>query len=576
MVAHRALCHQQRRTGYNARTVTRCRRDPALIHVLALVLLGAALYLPHLGTAGLLDPSEPFYPLTARQMRESGDLLTPRLFGQPQWEKPPLTYWLILASTRLMGESEAAARLPSALSAILLLLVTYAVGRRLFERPAVALLGSAMLAVCGKSVALGRLAFTDMTLALCVWTSVWGATLVFWGPRRPALGWLVYWAAAGAGWLTKGPVALLIPSMAVWWYAIASNRQREIRPLQYLSGYALLAVIVVPWYTLMTAWYGTDFLYQSLVHENVRRFFIAEHSGSDRWHFYPLAVLIGLWPWSVLVPAALLRALRLARRRSAGLPEAAVLLGGLVVTSVTVLTLSKSKLASYIYPVYPALTLLAALWLVETHRAVRHSARRRAGLAIAWVCVPLAATAGMAVYLTRTGLTEALAPALVCGSLLTAMGALLCRALGAKRPAAPAAAAALAAVLCVWTVYGSFLPRVEKRFSARPWAAEARQAGLGGAVSSKMCVRGVVYYTGVSHPVVVAGDGPRAWYTPHPLAVVSDTPGLLAQSGQSWPQAGYLRPKDKRMLEVSSNGRLKITEISADTERLLVRLDPSG
>lgn len=550
-------------------------RTSALVHSALLIALGAALYLPALGRVGLLDPSEPFYALTAREMLDRQDLSTPVIFGAPQWEKPPLTYWLIVASYRILGESEAAARLPSAVAAILLVLVTYAVGRRLYDRPLTALVAAVMLATAGKTVALARLAFTDMLLALCVWTSVWGVTLVFFGQRRPALGWAVYWVAAGAGWLTKGPVALIVPSMAVWAFALTSGRKREIRPAHYAAGYALFVVIVVPWFALMTYRHGTGFLYEFFVHENIRRFFIAEHGGSDRWHFYPLAVLLGLWPWSALVPMALARGAHLARRASAGLPESALLLMGLVVTSGLFFSVSKSKLVSYIYPLYPALTLLAALWAVEAVRTARGTRTLRLWLLFLWVLAPIAGSTALCVYATRTGLPDLLIPAMAGGLLFTAMGTLLFYASRSARPAAPAAAAVLSCVALVWVAYSQVLPGAERRFSSRPWAEEARRLGLGGAVTSKMCVRGVSFYTGVPRPVVVAGDGMRAFYTPHALEAVADTPGLLGQPGLVWPVAGYLRDKEIRMLEVSSNGRLRITEIDSDAKRSLVRLEPA-
>src|SRR5207248_3465130 len=63
-----------------------------------------------LGTLGLIDPDEPFYAQTAREMIQTGDWLTPRIFGAPQFEKPILYYWLVAGSFRYLGESEFAGR----------------------------------------------------------------------------------------------------------------------------------------------------------------------------------------------------------------------------------------------------------------------------------------------------------------------------------------------------------------------------------------------------------------------------------------------------------------------------------
>ena len=89
-----------------------------------------------LGFIGLIDPDEPFYAETAREMVETGDWLTPHIFGQPQFEKPILYYWLVAASFEGFGITEFAGRLPTAVFATLIVLMTYAFGARIFNRRA--------------------------------------------------------------------------------------------------------------------------------------------------------------------------------------------------------------------------------------------------------------------------------------------------------------------------------------------------------------------------------------------------------------------------------------------------------
>ena len=81
------------------------------------VLAAVALpYFIHLGTSSLWDANEAFYAETPREMLESGDYLAPRFNHQLRPQKPPLTYWLVLASYNLFGVSEFAVRLPGALA----------------------------------------------------------------------------------------------------------------------------------------------------------------------------------------------------------------------------------------------------------------------------------------------------------------------------------------------------------------------------------------------------------------------------------------------------------------------------
>src|ERR1700691_4200920 len=76
-------------------------------------------YFSHLGVIGLVGPDEPRYAWIARAMAETGDWVTPRLYGRPWFEKAPLYYWGAALSFNLFGVSDVAARLPSAISALL-------------------------------------------------------------------------------------------------------------------------------------------------------------------------------------------------------------------------------------------------------------------------------------------------------------------------------------------------------------------------------------------------------------------------------------------------------------------------
>src|SRR6476619_3824931 len=86
-----------------------------------------------LGYASLLDPDEAHYAELTREMLHSGSWLVPLLDGKPFIDKPVLFHWLQGASVMLLGETEFAARLPSALAAVSLFAVTRWVGTALFD-----------------------------------------------------------------------------------------------------------------------------------------------------------------------------------------------------------------------------------------------------------------------------------------------------------------------------------------------------------------------------------------------------------------------------------------------------------
>src|SRR5262245_17247383 len=129
-----------------------------------LLALSAALLLLRLGDVPLLGPDEPRYARVAVEMSRSGDWVTPQLQGQPWLEKPVLYYWLAGGAYALLGETEAAARLPSVAAALLLVGTTAILGARLYGSAA----GLHSGFVLGTSLLLfvyGRAAAMDMLLA---------------------------------------------------------------------------------------------------------------------------------------------------------------------------------------------------------------------------------------------------------------------------------------------------------------------------------------------------------------------------------------------------------------------------
>jgi 4-amino-4-deoxy-L-arabinose transferase-like glycosyltransferase len=94
------------------------------VQAFVLAVLVFFLFWWRLGTLGLIDPDEPFYAMTTREMVQSGDWVTPRLFGEPQFEKPILFYWQTCLSQTFFGDNEFAARLPGTLAATFLVFLT--------------------------------------------------------------------------------------------------------------------------------------------------------------------------------------------------------------------------------------------------------------------------------------------------------------------------------------------------------------------------------------------------------------------------------------------------------------------
>jgi 4-amino-4-deoxy-L-arabinose transferase-like glycosyltransferase len=319
-------------------------------------------YLVGLGRSSLWDANESFYAETPREMLEAGDYLAPRFNYQVRAQKPPLVYWAVLGSYRLLGVSELGVRVPGALAALGTLAFTFGIARTLGS-PLSGLVAVALVATTPRVFVLARRLPIDILLLLWLTGSAYCLARIARGRSGPGTRLLLYTLLA-LGFLTKGPVAWLIPGAAYVGYGLLSGRfrPRELRPLQ---GAAVVALLVLPWYVLIYRAHGWTYIADFFLRDNLGRF-AAESFGPARGPLYYLPTyLADFFPWSVLsIPA--LYAVWSDRRR---LRDQPALLLPLVWCAVVfaVFSLARNKQEYYIAPLYP---MMAALLAIAFERAL--------------------------------------------------------------------------------------------------------------------------------------------------------------------------------------------------------------
>jgi len=319
-----------------------------------LALLSYALFFYGLGSIGLVGPDEPRYAAIAREMVLTGDYITPRLYGMPWFEKPPLMYWLAALAYRIFGFNEAGARFPSALSATLCVFLIYWCGRKLWGR-AEGFLVALVAATSIGSFAFARAASMDMLLTACL-----TAVLVFFlfsyndpTPRRRIWQCASY-ASLGLAVLAKGPVGLLLPALSLGGFILLRGRWREWRDW-YPKGLWITLAIAGPWYLFCTVLNGREFLQIFFINHNVERFTSTIY-GHDRPFLFFLPVLLLLtFPWTFLLISV--------ARRKFGRNDHILLWWALV--PLVFFSFSGSKLPGYILPIVPPLALLTGKELVQ-------------------------------------------------------------------------------------------------------------------------------------------------------------------------------------------------------------------
>ena len=312
------------------------------------------LYFFRLTGTGLLKEDEPRYASIGREMARSGDWITPRLWGQPWFEKPALLYWMTGASFRAGLSSDLAPRLPVALLSVLFLAFFHWFLRREFgERPA--WFSTAILATSAWWLAYSYIGVTDLPLSVFFSTAILlGMIWLRTGTER----WLIAAAAAlGFAVLAKSLVPLALSIPFAWQ---ARSRWKEL--LGWKPVGAFLAV-AAPWYALCYFKNGSVFI-QTLFWEHQLGRFRSDALGHGQpfWFYLPV-LLAALFPWT---PALVL----LFRPRLYSDSIRMFLLLWLVF-GLIFFSLSTNKLPGYILPLLPAAAALAGLALAEAQGAAR-------------------------------------------------------------------------------------------------------------------------------------------------------------------------------------------------------------
>ena len=312
-----------------------------------------------LGTLGLIDPDEPFYAQTAREMVKSGDWVTPQIYGEPQFEKPILYYWLVAASFKALGETEFAGRMPATLFATLLTLLVWWFSSRVWNARA-GFLAALVMATGLEFCVMSRLMLTDVPLA----TFIAGSVFCYWfAVREPEqrhkwMFWHLVWAAFAV--LTKGPLGLIVTIMATVAFSLGTKRPMLFRGRGFWWGLAAYAVIVVPWYGAMFAWYAKPFWEEFFIRDNWLRMFVAEHPSNNHIWYYPGLLLLGSLPWMPAVALTVRRAWGRLRE-----DEAAYFQWCWLLTSLVFLTAAQSKIPSYAFYLFVPLAVLIGRTLDE-------------------------------------------------------------------------------------------------------------------------------------------------------------------------------------------------------------------
>ncbi len=352
-------------------------RSPGRARAWTVVVVLAAICLPMfwaLGRWPLLDPDEGRNAEVAREMLSLGSWVVPHFNGLPFLDKPPLLFWAIAGSFRVLGPTELAARLPAVLSAVVTVLLTFALTRML-ARTRTALVAATVVATAPLIFVYARLTIFDMLFTALVTMALTCLVRQRLGGRRAL--WLGLAAfAMGLACLTKGPVGVALPLIA--WAAgrgalPTSEPPRERWPIVLAVG--VFVATVTPWLVLVIR-AEPAFLHYAVIDETLLRF-----TSTARFHrgepvYYPLLVAVtGLGVWAAVLLGT---APALVRRASAPVAFAARVAAAIIVF----FSISASKRAGYVLPALVPLAIVIAAGIEAAPRQALAALRITAAGAI--------------------------------------------------------------------------------------------------------------------------------------------------------------------------------------------------
>ena len=325
----------------------------------------------HLGDFSLLSPDEGRNAEVAREMKVSGSWLVPTYDGATYLDKPAFFFKASALALKAFGDTEWAARLPSALSAWLWLMLLFAFCRRAYG-PTTASLAVVVIALTPLFEAFARIVIFDMMLGLFVSSAILAAYRAGEVEGKARRHWyLLATLAAGLATLVKGPVGFLVPLLVMSVYHAVSGRRALIGSFFRLSHVLLFLAIVLPWFVGLSI-ACPDFPYYGIMKESIARFTTPEFRRTQPFYYYGLIIAGCFFPFSLILPAAI----REGFRRSYRLHDADRLFVVWALVVVVFFSLSQSKLPGYILTGMVALGVLVARVLAQALEAHEEVARR--------------------------------------------------------------------------------------------------------------------------------------------------------------------------------------------------------
>jgi len=397
--------------------------QPSKRHILIILAIWLALYVPGMFSPPLLDDADSVHAEAAREMVLRHDWSTMYVNGFRYLEKAPLMYWGNAIAYTLFGVSEWTARLPLTLSVLGLLLSTYHFGRRHLTRRA-GLYAAIVLALSFGPYIFTRILIPDLPVG---WFLLIGFDFFLQGLKQETPSRLSCWGlaiASAVNVLTKGLIGIVFPVGIILVYLFLTGNLRHLLKMRLVSSFLIFLAVAAPWHIIAglrnpAAGQSRGFFWFYFVNEHFLRYLNKRYPRDyDTVPFFLFWGLILAWlmPWSAFMFKALGQVPVRVREWMAGFasesgvggklrrlwrnleaygrsldgPQRTLLLCAIWALLILVFFSFSSRQEYYTIPALPGLALIIGTWLSQEQAAPADSTIRRSGRRIAAVILGVA------------------------------------------------------------------------------------------------------------------------------------------------------------------------------------------
>ncbi|SMD01698.1 ArnT family glycosyltransferase [Sporomusa malonica] len=328
---------------------------------LGLFLVSFISYLLFSHLVPITDPVESNYVLTAKEMVESSDWLSPRIYGNVWFDKPVFFYWLTAIAFKVFGFSDLAARLVPALFAGVGVVMVYWFLTKTASQAA-ALLGALVLGTSLEYVLLAKFVITDMVLFVFNNAALAFFYLGYTRVDDTKRWYFAMYASMALAVLTKGPVGLLLPGLVMVIFIGVQRNWAELRRMYIPAGVLIFSMVALPWYAAMYFDYGSDFVNIFFGVHNYLRATVSEHPKDNVSYYYVLIFLLGMLPWSPITLKAMIAGCKDRSLRKSSLWLFSFIWVGVYFTFYSFMA---TKYLTYTFPMFFPLAVIAGIYLEQ-------------------------------------------------------------------------------------------------------------------------------------------------------------------------------------------------------------------